>query len=75
MTKSYYLPPARSILAGVVLSFLLLVLLFIGFMPEQSAWKNFQSMVLDFRDIDVFIGSFLMLIIKLGLLNLIIHYF
>lgn len=75
MTKTYYLSPTRSILVGVILSFFLLALLFIGFIPEQSAWENFQSMVLDFRDIDNFIGSFLMLMIKLGLLSLIINYF
>lgn len=73
--KIYYLPPTRSISVGIALTLLLVALLLIGLDTHQSIWDNLQSMILDFRALINFVGSFMMLIVKIGLIKLAIHYF
>lgn len=65
-TKNYYLSSFRSVFCGLIFLIIGISLFFIGFDPDRSFTDNFQSMVLDFDNVGNFIGSFLLLLFKIG---------
>lgn len=73
--KTYYIPSQRSISVGIALTLLVVALLLIGLDTHQSIWNNLQSMILDFRELINFVGSLMLLVVKIGLIKLAFHYF
>ena len=67
-SKSYYLPPWRSITIGVILIIVGLAFTFMGVDIENSFWNNIQCVLLSFEGVVEFLGSLFMLAFKLGLL-------
>ena len=67
-SKSYYLPPWRSIAIGVILIIVGLAFTFMGVDIKNSFWNNVQWVLLSFEGVVEFLGSLLMLAFKLGFL-------
>jgi len=67
-TKSYYLPPYRSVIVGIILLLMGLGITFGGIDLHQNFWYNFQIIVLSFDGIPGFIFSLILLIFKAGFL-------
>lgn len=64
--KNYYLPPVRSIFAGVILVLVGIAFSFIGVDFNNSLGENLQRIFLSFDGILEFIFSLLMLAFKVG---------
>ncbi|MGY3213125.1 hypothetical protein [Mucilaginibacter sp. HD30] len=67
-SKSYCLPPWRSITIGVILIIVGLAFTFMGVDIKNSFWNNIQWVLLSFEGVVEFLGSLLMLAFKLGFL-------
>ncbi|MGY3211807.1 hypothetical protein [Mucilaginibacter sp. HD30] len=67
-SKSYYLPPWRSLTIGVILIIVGLAFTFMGVDIKNSFWNNVQWVLLSFEGVVEFLGSLLMLAFKLGFL-------
>lgn len=67
-SKSYYLPPWRSITIGVILIIVGLAFTFMGVDIKNSFWNNIQWVLVSFEGVVEFLGSLLMLAFKLGFL-------
>jgi hypothetical protein len=67
-SKSYYLPPWRSITIGIILILVGLAFTFMGVDIKNSFWNNIQWVLLSFEGVVEFVASLLMLAFKLGFL-------
>ena len=67
-SKSYYVPPWRSVTIGVILIIVGLAFTFMGVDIKNSFWNNVQWVLLSFEGVVEFLGSLLMLAFKLGFL-------
>ncbi|RYY35326.1 MAG: hypothetical protein EOP46_10405 [Sphingobacteriaceae bacterium] len=67
-SKSYYLPPWRSITIGTILIIVGLAFTFMGIDIKNSFWQNIQWVLVSFEGVIEFLGSVLMLAFKLGFL-------
>lgn len=65
-TKSYYLPPYRSIIVGAILLLMGLGITFAGIDFNRSLWDNVQMMLLSFKSVSNFIVSLILLLFKGG---------
>lgn len=65
-TKSYYLPPYRSIVVGIILLLMSLGTTFGSIEFNLSLWANLQSMFLNFESVSNFIVSLILLFFKAG---------
>lgn len=65
-SKSYCLPPWRSITIGVILIIVGLAFTFMGVDIRDSFWDNIQWVLVSFEGVVEFLGSLLMLAFKLG---------
>ncbi|WP_374950748.1 hypothetical protein [Mucilaginibacter sp.] len=67
-SKSYYLPPWRSLTIGVILIIVGLAFTFMGVDIKDSFWNNLQWVLISFEGVIEFLGSLFMLAFKLGFL-------
>ncbi len=67
-SKSYCLPPWRSMIIGVILIIVGLAFTVMAVDIKDSFWNNIQRVLLSFEGVVEFLGSILMLAFKLGFL-------
>lgn len=65
-TKSYYLPPYRSVIIGVILLLMGLGITFGGIDLNQNLWYNLQIILVSFDGVFDFIFSLILLLFKAG---------
>src|SRR6187402_1387119 len=65
-SKSYYLPPARSIVVGIILIIVGIAFCCIGVDFQNSLWENLQRIFLSFDSVGHFILSLFILLFKAG---------
>ena len=65
-TKSYYLPPYRSVIVGIILLLIGLGITFGGVDFNQTLWANLQIILVSFGGVLDFIFSLVLLLFKAG---------